>query len=359
MRMRGGLISTLFTFMKGIAERIGSPSSLPPLSLIDAMMVDTRALTTFPSGVFALSKILLYLVVVLLIGALLSPPIYWAVQGLAEHGWLSGLSEHPFHRYFSRTTQVTALVLLVPLLLWLGIRHPSEFGLQRNPHRGRDLGAGLLIALVPLVILAWIYIAGDTYRFNKSHDFVKLLRILATAGFVAVVEEFLFRGVLLGLAARAIGRWPALVAVSAVFAFVHFLKPVKESVEVVHWNTGFHHLGAALSSFPEPQIFAWALASLFLGGLILGFATLQTRSLWLSIGIHAGWIFGQQGIQWLAKLRAKPSDAFLPWVGPNTVSGAVPTGLAPLLALLLTAVVVCLYLRYASSSRRAVESGGR
>lgn len=323
------------------------------------MKVDTRGLTTFPSRVSALSKILLYLVVVLLVGALLSPPIYWAVQGLAEHGWLSGLSEHPFHRYFSRTTQVTALVLLVPTLFWLGIRRPSEFGLERNPHRGRDLAAGLIIALVPLVILAWIYIGGDTYRFNKSHEITKLLRIVATAGFVAVVEEFLFRGVFLGLAARAIGRWPALIAVSAVFAVVHFLKPVKETVEVVHWNTGLHHLGASLSSFPEPQIFAWAVVSLFIAGLILGFAAQQTRSLWLSIGIHAGWIFGQQGLQWLAKFRAKPADEFLPWVGPNMVSGAVPTGLAPLLALLLTAVIVCLYLRYASTPQRTVGPGGR
>lgn len=322
-------------------------------------MVDTGLLTTFPSRVSALSKILIYLVVVLLVGALLSPPIYWAIQSLADQGILKGLADHPFHRYFSRTTQVTALVLLIPTLLWLGIRHPSEFGLQRNSHRGRDLSAGLIIALVPLLILAWIYLAGDTYRFNKSHELTKLLRILATAGFVAVVEEFLFRGVLLGLAARVIGRWPALIAVSAVFAVVHFLKPVKEMVEEVHWYTGLHHLGASLSSFPEPQIFAWAVLSLFIAGLILGYAALQTKSLWLPIGIHAGWIFGQQGLQWLAKFRAKPADEFLPWVGPNMVSGAVPTGFAPVLALLLTAVVVCLYLRYASSSQRAVGPGGR
>ncbi len=302
----------------------------------------------------ALSKILLYLVTVLLLGSLLSPVIYWGIQGAADHGWLTGLSTHPFHRYFSRVTQVTALVLLGPLLYWLGIRRAAEFGIERNPHRARDLGAGLLLTLVPLVILTGIYLAEDVYRLNKSLDSVRLVRILATAGFVAVVEEWLFRGVLLGLTARAIGRIPALFAVSAVFAFVHFLKPVKETVEAVHWDTGFRHLGAALSSFPEPALFGWAFTSLFLAGLILGMAALRTRSLWLPIGIHAGFIFGQQGMQWLAKFRAKPSDEFLPWVGPNLVSGAVPTGLAPVAALLLTAGLVWLYLRYASSTRDAM-----
>lgn len=304
----------------------------------------------------ALSKILLYLASVLLLGAVLSPLIYWGIQGAADHGWLTGLSTHPFHRYYSRVTQVTALVLLGPLLYWLGIRRASEFGIERNAHRGRDLSAGLVLTLVPLMILVGIYLATDVYRVNKSLDMARLVRILATAGFVAIVEEWLFRGVLLGLAARAIGKIPALFAVSAVFAFVHFLKPVKETVEAVHWDTGFRLLGATLSSFPEPALFGWAYLSLLLAGLLLGWAALKTRSLWLPIGIHAGFILGQQGMQWLAKFRAKPADEFLPWVGPNLVSGAVPTGLAPTAALLLIGGLIWLYLRYVPATRGSVGS---
>jgi hypothetical protein len=86
--------------------------------------------------------------------------------------------------------------------------------------------------------------------------------------------------------------------------------------------------------------------------MILAFATIRTRSLWLAIGLHAGWIFCQQTLQWLAKFRVKPPEALLPWIGPNVVSGAVPTGLVPLSVLLLTAAGVWFYLRDASADSR-------
>ena len=86
--------------------------------------------------------------------------------------------------------------------------------------------------------------------------------------------------------------------------------------------------------------------------MILAFATIRTRSLWLAIGLHAGWIFCQQTLQWLAKFRVKPPEALLPWIGPNVVSGAVPTGLVPRSVLLLTAAGVWFYLRDASADSR-------
>ena len=70
----------------------------------------------------------------------------------------------------------------------------------------------------------------------------------------------------------------------------------------------------------------------------------STRSLWLPVGLHAGWVLGQQLINLVGKYRVKPPDAFLPWVGPNVVSGMVPTGIAPAAALLVTGALVWWYL---------------
>jgi len=47
----------------------------------------------------------------------------------------------------------------------------------------------------------------------------------------------------------------------------------------------------------------------------------------------------------------KPEDALMPWVGPNVVSGAVPVGLIPIATLLVTALAVWVYLRYAARHR--------
>ena len=41
--------------------------------------------------------------------------------------------DFPFYRYLSRVTQVTAFILLCPLLLWLGIRSTSQFGFSEFP----------------------------------------------------------------------------------------------------------------------------------------------------------------------------------------------------------------------------------
>jgi CAAX protease family protein len=291
----------------------------------------------------ALGKILLYLLVVVLLGAILSPPIYWMLHPSVDF---------PFYRYLSRVTQVTAFVLLVPLLFWLGIRSIREFGLQPNPHAVRDVCAGVAFALLPAALLAGLYLAFDIYRAKQDLLPWLLFRIAMTAGFVALVEEFLFRGVLLGLAAKAFGRWPAAAGVSLAFASVHFLRPGKQADSLVEWWSGFAQIMGFVEAMPPPGLFLSGFVSLLVAGLILAFATLWTRSLWLAIGLHGGWIFCQQALQWLARYRVKPPDAFWPWIGPNVVSGAVPTGLIPLGVLVLTGLGLWYYLRNASANSR-------
>jgi membrane protease YdiL (CAAX protease family) len=295
-------------------------------------------------GVPALGKILLYLVVVVLVGAILSPPIYWLLHSTVDF---------PFYRYLSRVTQVTAFVLLAPLLFWLGIRSMRELGLEPNPHPVRDAFAGVALALIPGALLAGLYLTFDVYRARQDLVPWLLLRIMMTAGFVALVEEFLFRGVLLGLAVKAFGRWPAAGGVSLAFAGVHFLRPAKQEDSVVEWWSGLAQIMGFLDAVPPPWLLLSAFVSLTIAGLILAAATLGTRSLWLAIGLHAGWIFCQQTLLWLARYRAKPPDALWPWIGPNVVSGAVPTGLLPIGALVLTALGLWYYLRNASAHWRS------
>ena len=175
-----------------------------------------------------------------------------------------------------------------------------------------------------------------------------LLRIAVTAGTVAVVEEFLFRGVLLGLATRAFGRWPAALVVSLLFATVHFLRPSKQADQDVEWWSGLAQIPRVFDAVPPPSLWIAGFLSIFVAGMILAFAALRTRSLWFSIGLHAGWIFCQQALQWLAKYRVRPPEGLLPWIGPNVVSGAVPTGVVPLSVLLLPGAGVWFYLRKCS-----------
>jgi hypothetical protein len=107
----------------------------------------------------ALAKILLYLVLVVLTGAVLAPPIYWLLHPALDF---------PFYRYLSRVTQIAAFVLLGPLLYWLGIRRTKEFGLEQNPRGAKDFVAGLVLALMPGIALGAAYLVLDVYRIRDE-----------------------------------------------------------------------------------------------------------------------------------------------------------------------------------------------
>lgn len=287
-----------------------------------------------------LAKLLLYVVTVLLAATLLSPPIYWLT-----HGWHDFLANTPFRRFFSRTALVAALVLLWPTLRWMNVRSLAELGLARNPRAWADLRAGLTLATIPLLMLAAFYFGADIWRFRRDIAWEKIPLIFGTAAVVPPLEEFLFRGVLLGLAVRYLGRGGGAIVISLVFASVHFIDS-RYNVEVVRWWSGFEILGHAFSNSGHAAFAFSGGVALFVLGLVFAFATLRTRSLWLAIGLHAGCIFGQQLLNVVAKFRfGKDPFTWMPWAGPNVVHGMVPTGLVPLAALLVIGALVWWYLR--------------
>jgi membrane protease YdiL (CAAX protease family) len=69
-----------------------------------------------------------------------------------------------------------------------------------------------------------------------------------------------------------------------------------------------------------------AFATLFLIGCILADARVLTRSLWLPIGLHAGWIFGSGTFSLLVRRQT----VVLPWLGNNLLIGIIPLGVAAL-----------------------------
>ena len=80
-----------------------------------------------------------------------------------------------------------------------------------------------------------------------------------------------------------------------------------------------------------------ALATLFLIGLILADARVVTHSLWLPIGLHAGWIFGSGAFAKLARQQV----LMFPWIGKNMLVGVIPIGLA-----VVTWLIIRAWLKY-------------
>lgn len=295
----------------------------------------------------SLGKIIFYLLATVLLGSLLAPPLYWAGQWLASHGILTALAEMPFRRFFHRSLLVAALVLLWPTARWLRVPNVRALGLEPNPRRWQDLFAGFTASFSMLAVLGAVMWAVHVVELRNHLHLDDFAAAAGAAVGASLLEEWLFRGAILGLLVRAMKPGRALFATAALFSILHFLKPDRLSTaQAVHWFSGFELIPAAFADFREPWLVLGGFTTLFCVGWILGWARLRTRSLWLPIGLHAGWVFGLKSFSSLT-VRVLKAKYTLPWIGETLY-----VGLGSVAAVLLTGFLVWNYLRRRSGSTR-------
>ncbi len=139
--------------------------------------------------------------------------------------------------------------------LWL---HP---GWVREALSGVLLGA-LMIAAV-FVVLTTSDIAGTTPGTHPARALILGVVVLLP---MALTEELLFRGYLLRNLAQAWDGRVALILSAVVFALLHLSNPERDAL---------------------------ALLNIGLMGVLMGYAYLQSGSLWFPLGLHFGWNFTQ------------------------------------------------------------------
>ena len=135
-----------------------------------------------------------------------------------------------------------------------------------------------------------------------------------------------FRGFILGVLLRSFSRLGALLLTSALFSIIHFLKAPDLTTpnDAVNWSSGFVSIAHSFWQFGDPMLLAAGFLTLFAIGCILADARLQTRSLWLPIGLHAGWIFANGTFSKAAHREVLA----LPWIGKDLLVGIVPLMIA-------------------------------
>ena len=281
-------------------------------------------------------RIAVYFLGVLALGALLAPWLLWGGH------WLGGLTSSleflqrvPFARYFNRAMLVAAVALLWPLVRSLQVRRRSDFGLLPNARWMRDLGVGFALAAGLLFALGGILLWAGYYKWRAALPWGSLFSAALSAAAVAILEEALFRGAMLGLVLRHSRAWSAQIFVAALYAIVHFLKPPVDAAALdseINWFSGFQLLPRVFWQFADPWLLLGGFLTLFLVGLVLGFVTQRTHSLWCAIGLHAGWVFG---LKTFSAFTAPTRSDLLPWVGQNLL-----IGLGPLLTIVLTALLL-------------------
>jgi uncharacterized protein len=347
-------------------------------------------------------QILLFLAAVFALGAVLAPPLYWGGKALADVivsfkqtetpviGWIGRkLASHQFDSYYNRAFLISALALLWPFLKWMRLSADTR-GLEKNPMPVRDVLAGFVIAAGLLAVLTAGLLAWGAYVREEPVNWVGIVpRAMFIGIVVALLEEWIFRGIFLGVALRSSRPWTAIIVVSALFSILHLVKAPdilvrdpasrKAAVSVlksndwpdlvkalrtkpsaadwmidkeyrqfapgrIHWGSGIGMTAAIFKKKAAPALFVSEFLTLFAIGVILARARCATRSLWLPIGLHAGWIFAnavclgitkESDALGAGKFALAVGNTRIPWIGHE-----LKFGLLPLLTLMVTAVAV-------------------
>lgn len=324
------------------------------------------------------AKVLAYILGAFVLAALISSPLYEIGKGFAavvltkdtadELKWLAQKAQDAeFTRYFKRALMLAAVILLFPLIYSLRLRtDPRKFRDTRwsiylppeaiAPAMGQPLQSprwgilqlltGFLLASGLFLAMSWLLFYFNWFNWSTplTRDsalyFVK--KAITPAIAASVIEELLFRGALLGIFLRAFRPTFAIISLSFLFAAVHFLQPpsgaqVSDPTSII---AGFEMLQLIGARFLEPQALLYEFAALFLVGLILGYARYRTASLWLPIGLHAGWVFTLKMFKGLAARRPDLPAEFDIYMGHKVTEGIVP-----LVTLAITGAFVAFYVQ--------------
>ncbi len=176
--------------------------------------------------------------------------------------------------YLSKTRGSGSLAADTGLIIsgsdWWGV--PAGMGLQ------------IAIAIVTAPLIVWIWPDGPPSQSvaevaESSETLIEQLLVLMVVAVGApIIEEVIFRGMLLSILARSLSRWPAILVSAAVFAAVHLFDP------------------NAIAVIP----------GLFLLGIALGWAAMKRGDLSLAIALHSG-------INLLAAITLLYGDSLLDW----------------------------------------------
>jgi len=282
------------------------------------------------------AKLFAYFFAVVIGSALLAPPLFWSARHVSPF-----FAKFDFESFFHRALLICAIAFLWPLLRTLRLHSFRDLQLDRNRHAARDVVGGILLASFPLLICSFLLIATRIFVLKTVMPWSSLVGVLGAAIAVPLIEELFFRGLLLGILLRDLRPTVATLITSAFFAVIHFLKAPDRPNEVVSWFSGFRSIANSFAQFADPMMVLALFATLFLIGWILADARLRTRSLFLPIGLHSGWIL-VAGV--VGKLTRR-STTMLPWLGTNLLTGLLPLALG-----LITWVLMIVWLRYAKRS---------
>jgi membrane protease YdiL (CAAX protease family) len=177
----------------------------------------------------------------------------------------------PWTQIFGEGSSVVFLVIAAGVMAQIEKRTFADYGLPLSEAFGKLFWQGVPLGFAMLSLLLAMIAALHGFSLSgmavSSGEAVKY-GVLYGIGFifVGIFEEFSFRGYLQATLASGMGFWPAALILSFIFGAIHL-------------------------NNPGEAIFGGIMAGSF--GLLAAFALRRTGNLWLPIGMHASWDWGE------------------------------------------------------------------
>ena len=245
------------------AEPLADPSSLPPLTPPPPVGI-ANTIFLNEKGLRAGWRLLIYAVFLAAIGfggGMVLRHFVPPTGGVFSPGYLFAGEVFSFVAVFGAALAMSLIEH----------RPPGVYGLPASGAFGKLFWEGFLIGLVEISALVGLISAFGGYSFGTLalHGSSILRWAIVWAVFfvfVGLFEEFLFRGYTQFTLADGIGFWPAAILLSGSFGYVHLKNP------------GEGPIGAA---------------AVVMIGLVFALTLRRTGNLWLAIGWHASFDFGE------------------------------------------------------------------
>ena len=195
------------------------------------------------------------------------------------------------------------ILMLVALIVFIVFRKSLNFGtlitsgLKIRPGFFRQFLLGFLLAGLSLFIYYGFGLLSGAWVIHLDYDsagviILNIVKYALIGCLIGFMEEIFFRGFVLQSFMENMSVPMAVCACSLFYSILHFFKAD------VLVTTGFQPFVGfvTMAQFLKPLFLHFikhlpAIIGLFLVGVVLSYAFIRTKSLYLSIGLHSGMVF--------------------------------------------------------------------
>ncbi|NOQ16210.1 MAG: CPBP family intramembrane metalloprotease [Methyloprofundus sp.] len=246
-------------------------------------------------------------------------------------------------RLISRTTQVVLILSIYPVMRWLN-NSAADLGFIAFKPFIKQLVSGValgIVTLLPVLLLSYalgITVFDETVNWHLGKVLTSLLVTFLLAVLISLLEEPMFRGILITAYLKRIGVAATIFVSSFYYAILHFIKTKTViPIESVSITDSFALMAEAFQNLLNAEHLGAFWALLMVGVFLAIMRTRLQLSLAWCIGCHAAWV-------WQIKMAHKITEVnyssdLLYLISPY--DGVI----GPMVAMWLSAVV-CMFFGY-------------